>query len=66
MFRPARAPEGVSRMREDEKHRLKISSLLVLRLFKIALYSGLWVFLLGKGGLEKHVVDSGVPKSVCY
>lgn len=53
-------------MREDEKHRLKISSLLVLRLFKIALYSGLWVFLLGKGGLEKHVVDSGVPKSVCY
>ena len=58
------AQEGDSRIREYEKHGLKISLLLVLRLFKIALYRGVLVFLLGRGGLGQHVADAGVPKFI--
>lgn len=60
--RPARTQEGDSRIREYEKHRLKISSPLALRLYKISLYSGVWVFLVGKGGLEKHMGDAGASQ----
>jgi len=60
--RSARTQEGDSRIREYEKHWLKISSLLALRLYKIALYSGVWIFLVGKVGLEKHVVDAGASQ----